>query len=199
MNFLKIQGKQVKKFKIFTTNSNHNEKVAPDLLKRNFKSDGINKVWVSDVTCLKQLNGWIYLCVIIDLYSRKVVGWKVSEKNDESLILSTIEQALEARNPSKGMIFHSDRGSNYCSKAVRNLLRINGIRRSNSRKGNCWDNAVAESFFGSFKRELDINYFYDINDAYNLIFDHIEIFYNRQRTHSFLGYKTPDEFEILVA
>ena len=199
MNLLKIQGKQEKKFRIYTTDSDHNERVAPDLVKRDFEQTEQDRVWVSDITYLKNVSGFLYLCVILDLYSRKVVGWHISEKNDEALVISTIEKAINSRNPKHGLIFHSDRGSNYCSKKVRKLLIDNKLRRSNSRKGNCWDNAVAESFFSSLKREMGINYFYSLEDSNRIIFDHIEVFYNRQRTHSYLDYKTPDEFEKLSA
>jgi transposase InsO family protein len=195
MKILGIKGKQEKKFKIATTDSSHNESIAPDLLGREFKQEEKDKAWVSDVTFLKSLAGWMYLCVIIDLYSRKVVGWTLSDHNDSKLVTDTITKAILNRNPGKGLIFHSDRGSNYCSKEVRELLANNKIRRSNSRKGNCWDNAVAESFFGSLKRELEYNVFGSIEEAREILFDHIEVFYNRQRLHSFLNYQSPQEFE----
>lgn len=195
MKILGIKGKQEKKFRIATTDSNHDESIAPDLLKREFRQEEKDRVWVSDVTYIECLLGWKYLCVIIDLYSRKVVGWTLSDSNDSKLITDTITKAIYNRNPGKGLIFHSDRGSNYCSKEVRKLLANNKIRRSNSRKGNCWDNAVAESFFGSLKRELEYNVFGSIREAREILFDHIEIFYNRQRLHSFLNYQSPQEFE----
>ncbi|EKO33711.1 putative IS1236 transposase [Leptospira santarosai str. CBC379] len=199
MKLCEIRGKQEKRFRIATTNSNHMNRVAPDLVQRNFKPLQKNRIWVSDVTYLRSLSGWIYLCVILDLYSRKVVGWSISNNNDSKLVCSALSKAIECRNPPKGLAFHSDRGSNYCSNETRRYLLNNKLRRSNSRKGNCWDNAVAESFFGSLKREMEFNYFYRIQEAKELIFDHIEVYYNRQRSHSFLGYVSPVEFEERVA
>lgn len=195
MNILEIKGIQEKKFKVKTTDSNHNNRIAPDLVQRNFLVSKANSVWVSDVTYLRTAKGWIYLCVILDLYSRKVIGWKVSEKNDSNLITSCISRAISERNPPRGLIFHSDRGSNYTSRETRLMLANNKIRRSNSRKGNCWDNAVAESFFSTLKREMDSIIFLNKADAIECIFDYIEIFYNRQRIHSKLGYVSPVKFE----
>lgn len=199
MNLLNIKGKQDKKFKVQTTDSKHSERIAPDLVKRNFSPTAKNQVWVSDVTFIACSTGWLYLCVILDLYSRKVVGWTLSNKNDSDLIVTTLHKAIINRNPGKGLIFHSDRGSNYCSKAVRLKLIENLTRRSNSRKGNCWDNAVAESFFSSLKREMEFNFFLNHEDARCAISDYIEVFYNRQRSHSFLSYVSPEEFELKVA
>ena len=195
MNFLEIKGKQEKKFRISTTDSNHFSRVAPDLLQRQFDVLKPNSVWVSDVTYFRSINGWLYLCVVIDLYSRKIVGWSVSEKNDSKLVCDSIRMAISKRNPGRGLIFHSDRGSNYCSNETRLILAHNGIRRSNSRKGNCWDNAVAESFFGSLKREMEYSIFGSKEESENIFFEHIEVFYNRQRSHSTLGYKSPEEYE----
>ncbi|MCP5500471.1 MAG: IS3 family transposase [Leptospiraceae bacterium] len=199
MKLLGIRGKQEKKFKISTTDSQHNERIARDLVKRNFSPEKKDKIWVSDVTYIKQKESWLYLCVIIDLYSRKVVGWSLSEKNDSELITTTLDKAIRSRRPGRGLIFHTDRGSNYCSRKTRIKLIENKIIRSNSRKGNCWDNAVAESYFSTLKREMEVNVFYDLEDAKKEFFDYIEIFYNRQRTHSFLGYKTPTEYEEMAA
>lgn len=196
MNLLGIQGKQDKKFRISTTDSKHSKRIAPDLVQRKFKVESKNQVWVSDVTFIKCFSGWLYLCVILDLYSRKVVSWKISIKNDSELIVGAIHSAIETRNPSKGLIFHSDRGSNYCSGDVRKVLANNRIRRSNSRKGNCWDNAVAESFFSTLKREIEFNVFQNLKDAKSNLFEYIELFYNRQRSHSFLGYVSPEKFEL---
>ncbi|MBW9231293.1 IS3 family transposase [Leptospira santarosai] len=199
MKLCEIRGKQEKRFRIATTNSNHGNRVAPDLVQRNFKPNQKNRIWVSDITFLRSSLGWIYLCVILDLYSRKVVGWSISNANDSKLVCTALSKAIECRNPPKGLVFHSDRGSNYCSNETRKYLLSNKIRRSNSRKGNCWDNAVAESFFGSLKREIEFNYFYRIQEAQELLFDHIEVYYNRQRSHSFLGYVSPVEFEECAA
>lgn len=196
MNLLNIKGKQDKKFRISTTDSNHSKRIAPDLVQRKFQVQKKDEVWVSDVTFIRCFSGWLYLCVILDLYSRKVVSWKLSMRNDSELVVDAITLAINSRNPSKGLIFHSDRGSNYCSREVRNILAINRIRRSNSRKGNCWDNAVAESFFSTLKREIEFNVFQNLKDAKNNLFDYIELFYNRQRSHSFLGYMSPEKFEL---
>ena len=196
MNLLGIQGKQDKKYRISTTDSKHSKRIAPDLVQRKFKVETRDEVWVSDVTFIKCFTGWLYLCVILDLYSRKVVSWKISMTNDSELIVDALNLAIISRNPSKRLIFHSDRGSNYCSNDVRKLLANNKIRRSNSRKGNCWDNAVAESFFATLKREIEFNVFQNLKDAKNNLFDYIEVFYNRQRSHSFLGYVSPEKFEL---
>jgi transposase InsO family protein len=196
MNLLQIRGKQYKKYRVSTSDSKHSKRIAPDLVQRNFKVKAKDEVWVSDVTFIGCFTGWLYLCVILDLYSRKIVGWKVSMKNDSALITDTLNLAIVSRNPKKGLIFHSDRGSNYCSGEVRKILANNRIRRSNSRKGNCWDNAVAESFFSTLKREIEFNVFQNLKDAKNNIFDYIEVFYNRQRSHSFLGYVSPEKFEL---
>ncbi|MFX3539333.1 IS3 family transposase, partial [Leptospira borgpetersenii] len=154
---------------------------------------------VSDVTFIRTSFGWGYLCLILDLYSRKAVGWLLSDRNDSQLVCDTISKAVLSRNPRKGLIFHSDRGSNFCSKETRKLLIANGIRRSNSRKGNCWDNAVAESFFSSLKREIEFDTFYNIEEAERFLFDFIEVYYNRFRLHSTLGYMSPEEFERNIA
>jgi transposase InsO family protein len=196
MNLLQIRGKQDKKYRVSTTDSKHSKRIAPDLVQRKFKVERKDEVWVSDVTFIRCFSGWLYLCVIIDLYSRKVVSWKLSTRNDSELIVGAITLAIDSRNPSKGLIFHTDRGSNYCSGEVRKILANNRIRRSNSRKGNCWDNAVAESFFATLKREIEFNVFQNLKDAKNNIFDYIEVFYNRQRSHSFLGYVSPEKFEL---
>ena len=128
MNLLAIHGKRDKKYRISTTDSKHSKRIAPDLVQRKFKVEAKNQVWVSDVTFIKSCFGWMYLCVILDLYSRKVVGWSVSIRNDSELITRTLALAIVARNPNKGLIFHSDRGSNYCSSDVRIKLANNKIR-----------------------------------------------------------------------
>ncbi|WP_156844504.1 IS3 family transposase [Leptospira wolffii] len=195
MKLCGIKGKQEKRFRPFTTDSRHSKGIAPDLVVRNFKRASMNEVWVSDVTYLRSSLGWLYLCVVLDLYSRRVVGWSLGLRNDSDLVKSALLRGIELRNPPKGLIFHSDRGSNYCSKETRQLLMSNRIRRSNSRKGNCWDNAVSESFFSTLKREMKYNYFYRLEEAQATVFDYIEVYYNRRRLHSFLGYVSPVEFE----
>ncbi|UZN18617.1 IS3 family transposase [Leptospira borgpetersenii] len=199
MKLCKISGKQNKRFRPLTTDSKHGGRTAPDLVQRKFHPKEQNRIWVSDVTFIRTSFGWGYLCLILDLYSRKAVGWLLSDRNDSQLVCDTISKAVLSRNPRKGLIFHSDRGSNFCSKETRKLLIANGIRRSNSRKGNCWDNAVAESFFSSLKREIKFNTFYNIEEAERFLFDFIEVYYNRFRLHSTLGYMSPEEFERNIA
>ena len=183
-----------------TTDSNHNSIVKRDLVRRNFSPERKNKIWVSDVTFIETLNKkHVYLCVILDLFSRMVVGWEISERNDTGLLISATIKAIEFRNPDSGLVLHSDLGSNYCSNEFREYLNDNTIISSNSRKGNCWDNAVAESFFSILKREMESNIYYDIYDARNEISEYIELFYNRQRIHSFLDYKSPYEYEELAS
>jgi transposase InsO family protein len=200
MKLLKIQGKQDKRFRVMTTDSNHNWVVKKDLVRRNFSLEEKNKVWVSDVTYIETQNKkHVYLCVILDLFSRMIVGWEISERNDAGLLISATRKAIEFRNPGSGLVLHSDLGSNYCSNEFRGFLNDNLIIPSNSRKGNCWDNAVAESFFSILKREIESNIYYDIYDAKNEISEYIELFYNRQRIHSFLDYKSPYEYEELAS
>ena len=200
MKLLKIKGKQDRRYRIMTTDSNHNSIVKRDLVRRNFSPERKNKIWVSDVTFIETLNKkHVYLCVILDLFSRMVVGWEISERNDAGLLKSATIKAIEFRNPDSGLVLHSDLGSNYCSNEFREYLNDNTIISSNSRKGNCWDNAVAESFFSILKREMESNIYYDIYDARNEISEYIELFYNRQRIHSFLDYKSPYEYEELAS
>lgn len=193
MNILKIQGKQDKKFRISTTDSNHENRIARDLVQREFTLSSANKVWVSDVTYFKSLNGWIYLCVILDLYSRKIVGWSISKSNDSGLVCDTLRKAILNRNPSRGLIFHSDRGSNYTSNDTRLFLALHKIRRSNSRKRNCWDNAVAESFLGTLKREIEYSIFNTLKEAKEYFFDYLEVFYKIGNYSWFSNTKPPNE------
>jgi transposase InsO family protein len=180
----------------YTTHSNHKLNIAENILDREFTSSKPNQKWVSDFTYIRTKEGWLYLCVIIDLFSRKLVGWSTSKYIDTNLLLSAFWQAMDMRKPTKGLIFHSDRGVQYCSYRFVNVLKSNNFIQSMSRKGNCWDNACAESFFKSLKNEwlLDVD-FNSRKEAKDLIFEYIELFYNRQRTHSFLNYSTPEEFE----
>ena len=192
----KLNHRMKKKFKI-TTDSNHKFKASPHILKRDFTATAPNQKWVSDITYIWTAEGWLYLCVVLDLFSRKVVGWAVSSRIDKDLLLMAFWHAVQLRNPGKGLIFHSDRGSQYCSIRFRKALNSFGMVQSMSRKGNCWDNACAETFFKSLKSE----WLYDENftsrqEAKNVLFEYIEIFYNRQRSHSYLGYKSPEEYEI---
>ena len=179
-----------------TTNSSHDKPVAENLLNQKFEVTELNKVWVSDITYIWTKEGWLYLAVILDLFSRRVVGWSMSETISATLVIAAIRQTLLNRTPAEGMIFHSDRGSQYASEAVRSLLKQNKITQSMSRKGNCYDNAVAESFFHTLKVELIYTRSYATRvEAKNDIFEYIEIFYNRQRGHSAIKYFSPVDFE----
>lgn len=195
MKILKIGGKRRKRYVPKTTDSSHNLPISPNLLDRNFIVDSPNKVWVSDITYIRTLSGWLYLCVILDLYSRKVVGWSMRNHMETSLVNSALDMAITNRQIEDGLIFHSDRGSQYASYEFRKKLQLMKIYQSMSRPGNCWDNACAESFFGLMKNELAKKVFVSHEEAKAEIFDYIEVFYNRKRIHSFLGYISPDEFE----
>lgn len=187
--------KMKKKFKL-TTNSAHSKKFSPDLLKREFNPDLPNKVWVSDFTYLWTKEGWLYICIILDLFSRKVIGWSAGKKIDTDLLLKAFNIAVIERKSTKGLLFHSDRGIQYCSKKFRNVLDSYDIKQSMSRKGNCWDNACAESFFKSLKTEWLYDNNYETRElAKKDIFEYIEIFYNRFRKHSTLGIYSPSEYE----
>jgi len=186
---------QRRKFKA-TTNSNHNWPVAANLLERNFSVDEPNKIWVTDITYIWTWEGWLYLSFVLDLYSRGVVGLAMSERITDDLTQSALNQAIGRRNPQAGLIHHSDRGSQYASGNYQTLLKEHGITPSMSRKGDCWDNAVAESFIHTLKVEKVNRYRFKTRDeAKNKIFEYVEMYYNRKRTHSSLGYFSPFEFE----
>ena len=185
-----------RRFRIRTTDSNHCFPVAENTVNRDFYRDRPNKVWVSDLTYIPTKTGWLYLVVIIDLHSRKVVGWSMDVEMTTDVFLSALEMALGRRGDVSGLIHHSDRGSQYCSHAFQSALRRNGIDCSMSRKGNCWDNAVAESFFATLKKELVHQCEYaDQEAARASIFEYIEVFYNRVRRHSSLDGMSPEQFE----
>jgi len=191
-----IVGKAKKKFKA-TTNSKHTLPVAENLLNQNFKAEQPNTVWVSDITYISTMEGWLYLAVIIDLYSRQVVGWAMSDRLTSGFVVRALYQAIGRRHPASGCILHSDRGIQYASKDFRDVLSAYGFIQSMSRKGNCYDNAVAESFFHTLKTEHVYDYRYETRaEARQSIFEYIEMFYNRQRRHSALGYRSPVSFEL---
>ncbi len=177
-----------------TTDSKHRERISPNLIERNFTAAKPNEVWVSDVTYLWTHEGWLYLAVTIDLYSRRVVGWSMGERLTSELVLNALDAALSTRNVLAGLVYHSDRGKEYASYSFRARLAEKGIRQSMSREADCWDNAVAESFFHSLKNESGEN-FRTRAEARQKIFDWIEVFYNRQRLHSTIGYKAPAVYE----
>lgn len=191
----KLNARRRKKYKV-TTNSSHKKICSPNLLKRNFYAAKPNKVWVSDITYFWTKEGWIYLCVIIDLFSRKVIGWTVDKRMKAELVIRSVWKAIKIRVPEPGLIFHSDRGSQYCSTKLRNIFKEYKITQSMSKKGDCWDNACAESFFGTLKNELSHDIiFKNIEEARNELFEFIEIYYNRERLHSYLDYQSPLDFE----
>lgn len=191
----KLNARRRKKYKL-TTNSSHKKICSPNLLNRNFNTAKPNKVWASDITYFWTKEGWIYLCVIIDLFSRKVIGWTVDKRIKAELVIDSVWKAIETRVPEPGLIFHSDRGSQYCSTKLRNIFREYKITQSMSRKGDCWDNACAESFFGTLKNELSHDIIFEnIEEAKNELFEFIEIYYNRERLHSYLDYQSPLDFE----
>lgn len=190
-----IQAKHKKKYKA-TTDSNHNLPVAKNRLKRNFKANKPNQAWVSDITYVRTDEGWLYLAAFIDLFSRKVVGWSMSNRMTTDLVVNAFRMALFRQKRKAPKLVHSDRGSQYASAAFRKELKTHGCKQSMSRKGNCWDNAVAESFFGTLKTELVHHEKYKTREQARLnIFDYIETFYNKRRLHSYLNYISPDDFE----
>ena len=184
-----------RKFRV-TTDSRHKYPVAPNLLERDFTTDLPDQVWVSDITYLWTRTGWLYLTAIIDLFSRMVVGWSLSSSLGHEMVLTALYRAIRQRRPPKGLIFHSDRGVQYACNGFTKVLKKHGIIQSMSRKGNCWDNAVAESFFSILKSELVYQTnFYNKQDALQKVFEYIEIYYNRQRKHSTIGYMNPSQYE----
>jgi len=189
----------VKKKYVVTTDSKHRYKASPNLLNRRFKTIAPNEVWVSDITYIKTKQGWLYLTVVIDLYDRKIIGWALSlSMSTRSTTAPALKMAMKNRAVNSSLIFHSDRGVQYACEEFRMVLKINSITQSMSRKGNCWDNAVAESFFKTIKSECTNHYNFNTRqEASRYIFDYIEIWYNRKRRHSYLGYKTPLEFETM--
>lgn len=179
-----------------TTDSNHSFPVAPNTLNRQFTVDSPDRVWAGDITYIPTAAGWVYLAVILDLHSRLVVGWALANHMRTELIEGALAAALGAREPSAKLLHHSDRGSQYASCSYRTLLADHGIEVSMSRRGDCYDNAVVESFFGSLKQELVHHARWaNLVDARIALHDYIEVFYNRQRLHSSLGYRTPSEVD----
>lgn len=189
-----IRAKRMKKFKV-TTNSRHNEPIAENVLNRGFKVREPDKAWVSDITYVWTAEGWLYLAIFLDLFSRMVVGWSMSERITSELVVSAFEMGQKRRGGVSPLI-HSDRGSQYSSSIFREKLAAQGCGQSMSRKGNCWDNAVAESFFSALKLELVANErFKNRQQARDQIFEYIELYYNRSRIHSAADYLSPAEYE----
>ncbi len=195
MREMRLKSKTIKKY-VATTDSNHKEPVAPNILNREFSVAEPNKVWVSDITYLKVGRKWHYLTVFIDLFSRIVVGWDLSNSLERHSMLHAFHKALLRRNPDSGLLVHSDRGIQYACHDFRKQLKEKGFVQSMSRKGNCWDNAVAESFFHTLKTQLIFHRrFQDRQEAEQVLFNYIEAYYNRRRRHSSNGYKSPAIFE----
>jgi putative transposase len=190
-----IYAKTKRRFRV-TTHSNHHLPVAANLLKGQFQTDQPNKVWLSDITYIGTQEGWLYLSAILDLYNRQVIGWSMDERLTQDLVLQALQQALGRRKPCSGVVFHSDRGSQYAGHAFRRVLEQHRFSQSMSATGNCYDNAVMESFFHTLKTEVVYFERYRTRaEARQSIFEYIEVFYNRIRRHSALGYLSPLEFE----
>jgi putative transposase len=194
-----LRAKTVKKWRA-TTQSQHRFPVAANTLDRQFMVESPNRVWAGDLTSVWTTEGWLYLAVILDLYSRRVIGWAMGHRLTVDLAERALIMALANRRPRAGLLHHSDRGSQYAATSYQQLLATHGVTVSMSRKGNCWDNACIESFFGTLKRELVYHRHYATReDATRDIFEYIEVFYNRQRRHSTLGYHSPAEYEARTA
>lgn len=197
-----LRAKKRRRFRA-TTDSAHTHPIHPNHLERRFQVeevDGVDRVWVSDITYVPTRAGWLYLAVVLDLKSRAVVGWAMKDTLETALASDALTMALWRRKPGRGLLHHSDRGVQYASGDYQEILREHGITGSMSRKGDCWDNAVAESFFATLEWELiQDSDWHTHEEARRAIFDYIEVWYNRQRRHSSLGYKSPAEFEKQLA
>ena len=179
-----------------TTDSKHSQPVAENYLNRKFNVNKPNQYWIADITYIYTQEGWPYLASIMDLYSRKIIGWCLRNRLTKELVMAALHMSIKQRKPSSNLLLHSDRGSQYASELYQTLLKRNGILCSMSGKGNCWDNAVMESFYRTLKVELIYQRNYETRiEARRDIFEYIEIFYNRKRLHSFLGYHSPEEYE----
>ena len=193
-----LRGVQKRRFKV-TTDSRHDYPVSPNILNRQFDVETPNTCWVSDITYIWTLEGWLYLSVIIDLYSRMVVGWAMASHMRAELVIDSLKMAVANRRPDEGLMFHSDRGVQYACNDFRTMLKDNKMIQSMSRKGNCWDNACAESFFATLKTEEVYRRKYQTREEARLsIFEYIAVFYNRRRQHYSLDFLSPDEYEKLM-
>lgn len=191
-----IWAKQRRRF-VVTTKSDHDKPIAPNELDRNFHPEGPNQAWVGDITYIPTRDGWLYLAIVLDLYSRRVVGWATSARATRQLALDALQMALQKRAVEPGLLlFHSDRGVQYASNDFVQLLKRKRITPSMSRRANCWDNAVAESFFATLEKELLVDLVgWGRDDTAQAVFTYIETYYNRRRRHSTLGYQSPASFE----
>ena len=196
MRELGLKGKRKGIIKKKTTNSNHTLEIAENKLERQFKAEKPNQKWVADLTYIPTLEGWLFLAVVLDLFSRKIVGWSMSESLETQVVLDALEMARSSRNPLPGLLHHSDRGVQYSAGVHRLALEKFGAISSMSRRGNCWDNAVAESLFGTMKCELNLERAIGSRaETRAIIFEWIEVWYNRERRHSSLGFLAPVVFE----
>jgi putative transposase len=190
-----IAARTKRKFRC-TTDSDHDRPVAENVVDRQFAPAAANRVWTADITLIPTRKGWLYLAAVEDLYSRRIVGWSMSERIDSRLVVDALEMAIARRLPAEGLVAHSDRGSQYASEHYQRTLASHGITCSMSRRANCWDNAPMESFFASLKKELVHHEDYVTREeARASLFAFIELFYNRVRRHSSLGYRSPIEYE----
>jgi len=190
-------GRQKRRYRVQTTDSNHHHPIAPNHLAQNPKATAPNQIWLGDITFIATAEGWLYLAAILDLYSRKIVGWAMSENIDAALVLQALAMARLHRRPPAQLIFHTDRGIQYASADYRQALAMAGFIPSMSRRGNCYDNAAMESFWSTLKLELVYRTrFATRAEARHQIFDYIETFYNPRRSHSALGYQSPVDFEL---
>lgn len=193
----KLFSKHKRRFRV-TTDSEHVLPVAENLLDRDFAAEGPNQKWVTDITFIPTGEGWLYLAVVLDIYSRRVVGWSMGKRLEKELVIRALLMALEQRCPAPGLLHHSDRGSQYASSDYQALLKAHALFASMSRRGNCWDNAVAESFFKTLKVERVYHRRYQTRaQAQEDLFQYIEVFYNRKRKHSAIGFQSPVDFEAL--
>lgn len=190
-----LRAKSHRKFRVSTTDSNHPHPIAPNIVNRDFKPSQKNETWTTDITYIPTAEGWLYLAVVEDLYTRKIVGWAMADHMESRLVVDALEMAVQRELPGEGLVAHSDRGVQYASDHYQQLLNKYGITCSMSRKGNCWDNAPMESFFATLKKELVHHETYRTRtEARQCLFEYIEVFYNRVRRHSALGYKSPTQF-----
>jgi transposase InsO family protein len=191
-----IRARPPRRFVPCTTDSGHGQPVAPNRLDRQFTAARPNQKWVVDITYIPTAEGWLYLAGVLDLYSRRIVGWSMAEHMRTELVHNALAMALARRGPSTDLLHHSDRGSQYASEDYQHLLQIHQIQVSMSGKGDCWDNACMESFWATLKGELVSQQHYATRqEARTSIFEYLEVFYNRQRLHSALGYQSPEAFE----
>lgn len=194
-----LVAKRVRRFRQAYAARSNSEPAAPNLLERNFTATRPNAVWVTDITFVPTRRGWLYVAAIVDLFARRVVGWAMSQRIDQQLVLDALHMAVKHRRPQPGLIIHSDQGQQYAGSVYRATLKHYGIVQSMSRKGNCLDNAVAESFFSNLKNELVHHVVFEDRDAARMaIFEYMEVFYNRLRLHQSLGFTTPVDFEMMA-